>query len=81
MPSTPLALEEGHLIELLVLQNFGDSLTCCPADSPLIRHVLDTQVRQAAKYVAESDEGSYSPKSGEVCLAKYTGIIIVHKIN
>jgi hypothetical protein len=66
-------LEEGRLIELLVLHNFGDSLTCCPANSPLIRHVLDTQVRQAAKLVAESKEGSYAPRADEVCLAKFTG--------
>jgi hypothetical protein len=66
-------LEEGRLVELLVLNNFGDSLTCCPANSPLIRHVLDTQVRQAAKWVAECKEGSYAPKANEVCLAKFTG--------
>jgi hypothetical protein len=73
LPSAPLPLEEGRLIELLVLHNFSDSLTCCPANSPLIRHVLDTQVRQAAKLVAESNEGSYAPRADEVCLAKFTG--------
>lgn len=73
LPSTPFPLEENRLVQLLVLHNIGDSLTCCPADSPLIRHVLDTQVRQAAKLVAEGKEGSYAPKYNEVCLAKFTG--------
>jgi len=62
------------MLDLVMLHVFEDfSFTCTLAYSPLLRHVLDTQVREAAKYVAECKDGSYVPCAEEVCFAKFTG--------
>ncbi|XP_059489498.1 uncharacterized protein LOC132204763 [Neocloeon triangulifer] len=68
-----ISLEEGKMVQLLVLQAPVDhKFVCTKASSPLLRHVLDTQVRLAAKFVAECKDGNYIPCFQELCLAKFS---------
>ncbi|XP_065350930.1 tudor domain-containing protein 1 [Cloeon dipterum] len=69
LPS-PMHLQEGKLQKLVVLRHGDGSFTCTVANTPLLRHILDTLVREAAKYVANCERGNYVPCPQEVCLAK-----------
>ncbi|CAB3385593.1 Hypothetical predicted protein [Cloeon dipterum] len=67
---SPMPLHEGKLQKLVILRHGDGSFTCTAANTPLLRHILDTLVREAAKYVANCERGNYVPCPQEVCLAK-----------